>query len=283
MAWHYEKPKAKKLIIGPRTSWLYVPDDRAVYVQKAESLLKSRLTIRFFTGWENCGRISRSSTPGPMPSTGTETCCSSLRPAMPAWASPGFNLTVGRDDLQVHEVRFTDSFGNLTRLPFGISGRTFRYPTGRFPSNPQRASRFSTFHNPTGTVASYHRHPATRRGRHDDAAAGKPFRPLPRIPSWTGVAGDQRPGRLRLQYGPELPYEKIPRASGGKSEDAPGRFVLLSKLEESFQCGERSIPSSAPFPRLLCPAEKPPLRPSAGCRDPFLNSPPQASCSARKS
>lgn len=134
MAWHYEKPKAKKLIIGPRTSWLYVPDDRAVYVQKAESLLKSRLTIRFFTGLGKLREDFQIEYARPNAVDRDGNLLLVLTPRDAGLGVSRLNLTVGRDDLQVHEVRFTDSFGNLTRVAFrdlrenvSIPDRTFSF------------------------------------------------------------------------------------------------------------------------------------------------------------
>ncbi len=43
MLWNYSKPKAKKLIINPKRAWLYIPDDRVVYIQEAENIYKSKL------------------------------------------------------------------------------------------------------------------------------------------------------------------------------------------------------------------------------------------------
>lgn len=44
-------------------------------------------------------------------------------------------------------------------------------------------------------------------------------------------------------------------------KEPPGRFVLLSKLEESFHCGDRTIPLFCHrFPGCFAPAESPPLR-----------------------
>ncbi|NPU83439.1 MAG: outer membrane lipoprotein carrier protein LolA [Syntrophaceae bacterium] len=134
MAWHYEKPKAKKLIIGPKTSWLYVPEDRAVYVQRAESLLKSRLTIRFFTGLGKLREDFQIEYAKPEAIDREGNLLLVLTPRDPGLGISRLHLTVGREDLQVHEVRFTDSFGNLTRVAFRdlqenvrISDRTFSF------------------------------------------------------------------------------------------------------------------------------------------------------------
>ncbi|PKN33706.1 MAG: hypothetical protein CVU61_12200 [Deltaproteobacteria bacterium HGW-Deltaproteobacteria-19] len=134
MAWHYEKPKAKKLIIGPKTSWLYVPEDHAVYVQNAESLLKSRLTMRFFTG---LGKLREDfqveyAKPNAVDKDGNPLLV--LTPRDPGLGVSRLYLTIGKEDLQVHEVRFTDSYGNLTRVAFrdlkenvAIPDRTFSF------------------------------------------------------------------------------------------------------------------------------------------------------------
>jgi outer membrane lipoprotein carrier protein len=133
MAWHYEKPKAKRLIIGTRTSWLYVPEDRTVYVQKSEGLLKSKLTMRFFTGLGKLREDFRIEYDQPaLDRDGNPMLV--LVPRDPGLGVQRLHLTIGREDLQVHEVRFTDSFGNLTRVAFRdlevntpIPDRTFTF------------------------------------------------------------------------------------------------------------------------------------------------------------
>ncbi|HOO89288.1 MAG TPA: outer membrane lipoprotein carrier protein LolA, partial [Syntrophales bacterium] len=50
MLWDYTRPSMKKLIINPNKAWLYMPDDKMVYVQDAKKILSSKMTIRFLTG-----------------------------------------------------------------------------------------------------------------------------------------------------------------------------------------------------------------------------------------
>lgn len=138
MAWHYEKPKTKKLIIGPKTSWLYVPEDQAVYVQKAESLFKSRLTMRFFTGLGKLREDFRIeyAKPGTVDRDGNPLLI--LTPRDPGLGVSRLYLTIGREDLQVHEVRFTDSFGNLTRVAFRDLQENVRIPDRTFSFQPPK-------------------------------------------------------------------------------------------------------------------------------------------------
>ncbi len=137
MAWHYEKPKAKRLIIGSKTSWLYVPEDRAVYVQKAESLFKSRLTMRFFTGLGKLREDFRIEYAQPdVDRDGNPLLI--LIPRDPGLGVSSLHLTVGRENLQVREVRFTDSFGNRTRVAFRDLEENVRIPDRTFTFQPPK-------------------------------------------------------------------------------------------------------------------------------------------------
>jgi len=138
MAWHYEKPKAKKLIIGPKTSWLYVPEDRAVYVQKAESLLKSRLTMRFFSGLGKLREDFRIEYAQPNAADRDGNPQLVLTPRDPGLGVRSLHLTVGKEDLQVHQVVFTDSFGNLTRVFFRDLKENVRIPDRTFTFRPPK-------------------------------------------------------------------------------------------------------------------------------------------------
>ncbi len=50
MFWDYAKPKEKKLVINARKAWLYVAEDRMVYVQNAEDVYRSRMVVKFLSG-----------------------------------------------------------------------------------------------------------------------------------------------------------------------------------------------------------------------------------------
>ncbi len=50
MLWNYTKPQSKKLILNPKTAWLYVAEDNIVYVQDSEKLFTSGQAIRFLAG-----------------------------------------------------------------------------------------------------------------------------------------------------------------------------------------------------------------------------------------
>ena len=50
MLWDYEKPKTKKLVINAKKSWLYIPEDKTVYVQDASGVFKSKIVVRFLAG-----------------------------------------------------------------------------------------------------------------------------------------------------------------------------------------------------------------------------------------
>ncbi len=50
MLWDYTKPKSKKLVINAQKAWLYVPEDRMVYIQNAEDVYRSRMAVKFLSG-----------------------------------------------------------------------------------------------------------------------------------------------------------------------------------------------------------------------------------------
>jgi outer membrane lipoprotein-sorting protein len=50
MLWDYTKPMSKKLVINAQKAWLYVPEDRMVYVQNAEDVYRSRMAVKFLSG-----------------------------------------------------------------------------------------------------------------------------------------------------------------------------------------------------------------------------------------
>lgn len=50
MLWDYTQPQSKKLVINPKTAWLYVPEDKMVYVQDSKNVFSSGHAVRFLAG-----------------------------------------------------------------------------------------------------------------------------------------------------------------------------------------------------------------------------------------
>ena len=50
MLWDYVKPQSKKLVLNPKTAWLFVPEDNMVYIQDSKNLFTSGQAIRFLSG-----------------------------------------------------------------------------------------------------------------------------------------------------------------------------------------------------------------------------------------
>jgi outer membrane lipoprotein-sorting protein len=134
MLWDYLKPKAKKLVINARKAWLYIPDDRMVYVQNAEEIFRSRMAIRFLSG---IGKLPedfhlRFLNDSPLDKEGN------YRLALTAKEKGSgidrLDLTVDARTFQITECRFEDTFGNATRLSFsdvrlntGVSDKLFTF------------------------------------------------------------------------------------------------------------------------------------------------------------
>lgn len=139
MLWDYLKPKAKKLVINAQKAWLYVPEDRMVYVQNAEEVYRSRMAVRFLSG---IGKLSedfqtRFAKDGPLDREGNYRLTLTARET--GSGIDRLDLAVDGKTFQIVECRFKDTFGNTTRLRFsdmrlntGVSDKffTFTAPPG---------------------------------------------------------------------------------------------------------------------------------------------------------
>jgi outer membrane lipoprotein carrier protein len=118
MYWEYTRPKSKKLVINPQKAWLYVPEDRVVYVQDAEAMYKSKLIIRFLSG---IGKLQedfqiRFATPEATDKSGNYLLV--LTPKQADLGVDRLNLTVDRTGFHISQCSFSDAYGNLTRIRF---------------------------------------------------------------------------------------------------------------------------------------------------------------------
>ncbi|HOG16960.1 MAG TPA: outer membrane lipoprotein chaperone LolA [Syntrophales bacterium] len=116
MLWNYLKPKAKKLIINPQTTWLYVPDDGVAYVQSTESIMKSRISVKFFSG---LAKIQdefeiRFASPSRVDSQGNYLL--DLTAKEPDAALKKLSMTVDRERYVMTQFSFTDAYGNTTLI-----------------------------------------------------------------------------------------------------------------------------------------------------------------------
>lgn len=116
--WAYVKPKDKRLVINPQKAWLYIPEDKAVYVQDAVEIFKTKAIIRFLSGW---GKLTEDfditfTTPGGLDKGGNFLL--HLVPKEKGFGVEAFSLTLSKTTFQIIGMQFTDSYGNETRLTF---------------------------------------------------------------------------------------------------------------------------------------------------------------------
>jgi outer membrane lipoprotein carrier protein len=139
MLWDYQKPKAKKLVINAKTAWLYVPEDRMVYVQSAEDIYRSRIAVRFLSG---LGKLSEDFHIRFTDDTPRDKEGNYLLTLTAKESGSGIDrlyLVVDGKTFQIIQCRFDDAFGNTNRLRFsdirlntGASATlfTFKVPEG---------------------------------------------------------------------------------------------------------------------------------------------------------
>ena len=139
MLWDYTIPKEKKLVINARKAWLYVAEDRMVYVQNADDVYRSRMAVRFLSG---LGKLSedfhlRFTRDNPLDEAGNYLI--TLTAKEKGAGIDRLHLTIDGKSFQIIQCRFTDDYGNSTRLRFsdirtntGVSDKffTFKPPAG---------------------------------------------------------------------------------------------------------------------------------------------------------
>ena len=116
MLWNYSKPKAKKLIINPKRAWLYIPDDRVVYIQDAENVYKSKLAVKFLSGIGRLGEDFHIGYAKPDAVDGKGNFLLTLVPKVSDMGIDTLHLTIDRDNFQVIQCSFMDFYGNTTRI-----------------------------------------------------------------------------------------------------------------------------------------------------------------------
>lgn len=118
MRWEYAIPKGKLLVINPEKAWLYLPDDRLVYVQDAEKMLQSELAIKFLTG---LGRLSEDFQISHHRPEKTDRAGNHLLVLAPREAGAGIDkliIAVDKTSYSIIQFSMSDFAGNTTRIEF---------------------------------------------------------------------------------------------------------------------------------------------------------------------
>jgi outer membrane lipoprotein carrier protein len=118
MLWNYSRPKAKKLIINPRKAWLYLPQEKVVYVQDADYIFKSKVLIKFLSG---LGKLKDDfaityAEPRALDKKGNYSLI--LTPLEKASSLNPFQITIDRSSFLILQVSFEDIMGNTTIIRF---------------------------------------------------------------------------------------------------------------------------------------------------------------------
>jgi outer membrane lipoprotein carrier protein len=134
MLWDYKKPKTKKLIINSKKAWLYLPQDKAVYVQESDKIFKSEALIKFLSG---LGKLSddftiQYATPHAMDKGGNYLL--QLYPREKGASYQYLQMTIEKNGFHILQVSFDDVMGNSTLLKFsgikmnvGLSSKLFQF------------------------------------------------------------------------------------------------------------------------------------------------------------
>lgn len=136
MLWHYDAPQGKKLIIGQRQAWLYVPEERAVYVKKTGSLLNSQTAVRLFSG---LARLQDDFTIRFAEPTGKDREGNLLLLLSPKGSETGTSdivVTVDPERRLILRCRFLDIYGNVTRLSLEQIQTNVQLPESLFLFRP---------------------------------------------------------------------------------------------------------------------------------------------------
>jgi len=136
MLWDYTKPKKKKLIINPKTAWLYIPEDRIVYVQDAENLFKSRIGIRFLSGLGKLQEDFHISFAKPEHTGQEGDYLFKLVPKEPDFGIGNLLIVIDRETFYVNRLSFVDTYGNTNRLHFRNVKISNKLPDRMFNFSP---------------------------------------------------------------------------------------------------------------------------------------------------
>ncbi len=118
MRWVYTKPAAKELVINPEKAWLYVPADRVAYVQDADGIFRSTVSVRFLAG---IGKLKDDFKIAFAADKGAEKPSNYLLELVPVKPEQGvkkLQVAVSRETFQIVKVVLFDPYGNVTTLAF---------------------------------------------------------------------------------------------------------------------------------------------------------------------
>lgn len=118
MRWEYSRPKGKLLVISPEKAWLYLPEDRLVYIQDAEKMFQSRLAIKFITG---VGRLTDDFQISYTSTQKTDREGNYLLTLSPREQSPEVDkitIVVDKTSYSILQFSLSDFTGNITRIEF---------------------------------------------------------------------------------------------------------------------------------------------------------------------
>lgn len=134
MLWNYTLPKAKKMVINPKKAWLYLPHDKVAYKQDADYIFKSKVLIKFLSGW---GKLKDDFTITYAESKALDKKGNYLLVLTPLEKAPSlnpFSITVDKSTFLILQVSFEDTLGNSTLLKFsniytntGLSDKMFQF------------------------------------------------------------------------------------------------------------------------------------------------------------
>lgn len=134
MLWNYAKPKAKKMVINNQKAWLYLPQEKVAYVQKADNVFQSKVLIKFLSG---LGKLKDDfaisyAEPNALDKNGNYLL--QLTPLDKSIALNPFQITMDKSTFYISQVSFNDVLGNSTVLKFsqisinnGISDKLFQF------------------------------------------------------------------------------------------------------------------------------------------------------------
>ena len=118
MLWDYTLPNAKKLVINRQKAWLYLPREKAAYVQKADKIFQSRVLIKFLSGLGKLKDDFAISYAKPNAFDKNENYLLQLTPLDKSTALNPFQITIDKSTFYILQISFDDVLGNSTVLKF---------------------------------------------------------------------------------------------------------------------------------------------------------------------
>jgi outer membrane lipoprotein carrier protein len=118
MRWVYTKPAAKELVINPEKAWLYVPADKAAYVQDADAIFRSAVSVRFLAGIGKLKDDFKISFAADKEAEKTPNYLLDFVPVKPEEGVRKLQIAVNRETFQIVKIVLFDPYGNVTTLTF---------------------------------------------------------------------------------------------------------------------------------------------------------------------